>query len=597
MSTIKSNPFKELELAVNQKAIFQPFSHEAKSFDNKKSLDLLTLFVLQDYDLHKIVLDYLESRVALNDRTRISEIEDAFRNYHLKLDNGFDWKIKQCTKSKLNQLKTDYAKILLENENIKLENEGDLVDLYSQMSEQIEGFVKAAKLSSFPSSLSLRRLITAYVENDRKVFEYLSNLWQVDLEIDISEKIQLKDTVIENDISNKIYIKSESINLWREGGLYAFFVNSILPDLKSNHITYKHPEYDLPSTQYINTLIKKFYPVEDHEKLKSDENFRRQRLLDYAEKVIEILWLNKPYFDEPIYLIRTNYKVPLEAKKMIPLLFKNNITSICIQNSEEDHLSYYENLIAGKKVQFEIGKNYIKYFIDIANIARTKDILIIAMYEGLEPKIGLIKKGEQIFKQKEDGFTLFCLQMKSVYCTPYPNFWGETNEIKSLNLSKYPVLKSLIPQQLTISPIQKNKKKIYSIYYGCPIKIEFASMSNESIETMCTEWLRSEYAPKEFKIQFQLIRTGGNFPDVDIVGCNSKNEKVACQVTNTENEKLIKDKTQKLENFVSDKKIMFSHLKTHWQTQENFNQNITEIWNTFKNDSIYVKLLERLIIN
>jgi len=585
MSTIKSNPFKELELTVNQKAIFQPFSHEAKSFDNKKSLDLLTLFVLQDYDLHKIVLDYLESKVALNDRTRISEIEDGFRNYHLKLDNGFDWKIKQCTKSKLNQLKTDYAKILLENENIKLENEGDLVDFYSQMSEQIEGFVKAAKLASFPSSLSLRNLITAFVDDDRKVYEYLSKLWQIDLEKDLTDEIQKRE-------------KDNEDTHWNQISLYALVKDTFLNILKTNHIpNYLTPEYDCPSTQYYNTLLKKFYPVEEQEKLKSDENFRHERLLDYAEKVIEILWLNKPFFDEPIYLIRTNYKEPLEAKKMIPVLFKNNIISICIQNSEKDHLSYYENLIAGKKVQFDIGKNYIKYFIDIANSARTKDVLTIAMYEGLEPKIGLIKKGEKIFKQKEDGFTLFCLQMKSVYCTPYPNFWGKTNEIKSLNLSKYPVLKSLIPQQLTISPIQKNKKKIYSIYYGCPIKIEFASMSNEGIETMCTEWLRSEYAPTEFKIQFQLIRTGGNFADVDILGCNSDNEIIACQVTNTENEKLIKDKTQKLDNFVSHKKIMFSHLETHWKTQENFNQNIMEIWNNFKNDSIYVKLLERLIIN
>ena len=52
---------------------------------------LLIFFVLQGYDLHKIVLDYLESKVSLNDRSRISEIESAFRNYHYKLDSNFDF--------------------------------------------------------------------------------------------------------------------------------------------------------------------------------------------------------------------------------------------------------------------------------------------------------------------------------------------------------------------------------------------------------------------------------------------------------------------------------------------------------------------------
>ena len=161
------------------------------------------------------------------------------------------------------------------------------------------------------------------------------------------------------------------------------------------------PVYDCPSTQFYNTLLKKFYPIEEHEKIKSDEIFRRERMLDYAEKIIEILWLNKPYFDEPIYLVRTNYK-PEQIKKWTPTLHEKNIISICIQDNESIDLKYYDDLIIGEVVPFDIKRNYIKLFIDIANIALNKDVLIIAMYEGLEPKIGLIKKGEQIFKQKDD---------------------------------------------------------------------------------------------------------------------------------------------------------------------------------------------------
>ena len=195
MSTIKSNPFSELELTVNQKAVFQPFSHEAKSFDNKKSLDLLIFFVLQGYDLHKIVLDYLESKVSLNDRSRISEIESAFRNYHYKLDSNFDFRAKQCKKSKLNLLTVNYTKILEEKANINLKEEGDLVDFFINMSEQIEGFVKAAKLADYLNDISLRSLITAFVEDNRKEYEYLSKLLQIDLEKDLTEEIQKREKV------------------------------------------------------------------------------------------------------------------------------------------------------------------------------------------------------------------------------------------------------------------------------------------------------------------------------------------------------------------------------------------------------------------
>jgi len=41
MSNSKQNSFIEFELSINQKAIFQPTSHEAKSFDNKKSITLI----------------------------------------------------------------------------------------------------------------------------------------------------------------------------------------------------------------------------------------------------------------------------------------------------------------------------------------------------------------------------------------------------------------------------------------------------------------------------------------------------------------------------------------------------------------------------
>jgi len=345
--------------------------------------------------------------------------------------------------------------------------------------------------------------------------------------------------------------------------------------------------------------LKKFYPVEDHERLETDEKFRQERLLDYAEKVVEIVWLNKkPYFDEPVYYARCNYPIEDIANQYIPELFEKNLISICIKDNEPIDIQLYDDLLAGRDVKHNPKLIYLHRFFNIVRQVKTKDVIVVSSYLGnKENKIGLIKKGSEIIELKKDRLTLYCLQMKSVYCTPYPNFWGKNNEVKTLNLSKYPVLKSLIPQQVTISPVIKNKNKIYSIYYGYPIEFELASLSNEDVEIMCMEWLRSKYAPPDFKMQFQLLKTGGNNADIDILGCTYDNEKIACQVTNTDNQKLIKDKEQKLEDFDSFRKIMFSHLETFWTAPDSFNQNITEIWNDFKNDDRYVQLLKRLIIS
>lgn len=76
-----NNPFEDLNISVNQKALFETYSYEANQLKQNKRIAILAKVVLADYDLNKVVKQYLENKVATNDTARISGIISSFNNY------------------------------------------------------------------------------------------------------------------------------------------------------------------------------------------------------------------------------------------------------------------------------------------------------------------------------------------------------------------------------------------------------------------------------------------------------------------------------------------------------------------------------------
>jgi hypothetical protein len=77
--------FDNLFINVNPKAVFEDFSHEAKSISSERRIDILTKIVQEVYDMHKVVHQYLENKVALNDTQRIDAIMSTFQNCVCKI--------------------------------------------------------------------------------------------------------------------------------------------------------------------------------------------------------------------------------------------------------------------------------------------------------------------------------------------------------------------------------------------------------------------------------------------------------------------------------------------------------------------------------
>lgn len=551
---MKKNPFEELSITIKPKALFQAYSYEANQVEVEKRIEVLTKIIYAGYNLNEVVNEYLHGKDALTDKLRKSEIIDSFNLYTRTI---LDKAIENGTYSPKaeNLIKIFYD----ENEPKKLQ-------------DAINAFVIAIR-----ERFSIRGLIIAYFENSPNYLS-LSSTIGINLGEDITKQLQVKDE------------KENSQPLWKYAELYSWFKEVLIPDIKNNNIRYWLPSTQMPATQISNVFIKKFPPIEDHELLKVNAELRKERLYEFAEKIIRVLWLNEPLFEEPIYLVRCNYTE--KSASELEYLYENNIVSICIQEEQTEDQDYFNALINGNNPPYNNKLSYIQRFLSLADLVKEQDVIVIASFLGKNPKIGLIKKGTKMFRREGKEFKLYCLEMKSVYCTPN---WEE--KFDSIDLRTYPILKSIIPQQVTISAVNQRKSAIYGIYYGAKYPLDLSLMTDSAIELMCTEWLRSRFTNEKYRICYQIIRTGGNFADVDVLGANNQNRIVAAQVSNTSDINLVSKKIDKLESFSSDEKIMFSnvHRLDLEKIDDCLNVFIGDVWNDFYSDSYYKVMLERLV--
>lgn len=551
---MKKNPFEELGITIKPKALFQAYSNEANQVGVEKRIEALAKIIYAGYNLKEVADGYLQGKDAATDKARKNEIIDTLNLYSRTILDAIIEK-GSCSPKIKNLIKIFYNE---ENEPKKLQ-------------DATNTFAIAIK-----ERFAIRDLLIAYIENSRDYFT-LSSAIGIDLNEDISNQLQEKDK------------KESSQPQWEYVKLYSWFKDVLIPDIRNNNIRYWLPSLQMPATQIANVFVKKYLPIEDHELLKANAELRKERLYEFTEKVIRVLWLNETLFEEPIYLVRCNYTG--KSASEIEYLYENNIASICIQDEETEDRDYFNDLINGNNPAYNNKLPYIQRFVSLADLAKEQDVIIIASYLGQNPKIGLIKKGSEMFCKEGDGFNLYCLKMKSVYCTPN---WSE--EFNSIDLRTYPILKSIIPQQVTISAVNQRKSAIYGIYYGVKYPLDLSLMTDSAIEVMCTEWLRSRFANESYRICYQIIRTGGNYADVDILGANNQNKIIAAQVSNTTDINLVCKKIDKLNSFSSDEKIMFSMVYRPDLKSINGCRNIFigDVWNDFYSDLYYKVMLERL---
>ena len=113
------NPFDDLGIrypqakygdgSIKQKAFFEHGSYESKLIPFEDRVKILAKFVLEGYDMHKLVNDYLDDKDALDNDKRKFCIASTFRIYADKIfveTESKDWKNEVTKKLASNENKT-----------------------------------------------------------------------------------------------------------------------------------------------------------------------------------------------------------------------------------------------------------------------------------------------------------------------------------------------------------------------------------------------------------------------------------------------------------------------------------------------------------
>ena len=284
---------------------------------------------------------------------------------------------------------------------------------------------------------------------------------------------------------------------------------------------------------------------------------------------------NTKNMKEKTFLVRTYFR---DETSFIDYFFQHDQIAILVD--QEDEFKVWDKYV--KENGSTEKKQFVDRWFNLQKSINENDVLILATYRDKSfAKIGKIKKGTQFTDfTKDPHYKIFQLEKKSV---------------KTFELSDFPIFSSIIPSNVTISPIKKRAEVIRHIYHYDNLNnlsIELGNISEKLVELICIEWLRSDLAG-ENKIKYQLLLTGGNFANIDILGTTIKDKRLAAQVSDTNDKKTIELKINKLKNFKSDIKFLFC------KDYINKESGITiiplqKVWDDLMNNG-YKKMLETLV--
>jgi hypothetical protein len=349
-----------------------------------------------------------------------------------------------------------------------------------------------------------------------------------------------------------------------------FYEQILLPAFREGNISQVYPQMGM--SPVVEELVRKhFTPNEFHSNLEPQE--KSEKIFPLIKNIFEIVYLGAPV-EEPVYFIRHNFTNE-KGKAVLPTVEEKNLITILVDQEKE--LENW-NSIEQSDISLNNGTQFIKFWFDIQKKLEFTDVLVISQYKPMSCKIGLIRRGTKFSTLPgQNDFKTFQLE-----------------NTEEFFYARFPLFYALLPKYGTISPVKQRINFIRHLYYKTALTISLDNLTNKQVEHICAEWLRSEHAPKDFQLKYQLLTTGGNMPDIDICGRTHSDVKLIAQVCDTTDKALIKRKSEKLLNQHPETLcLMFS------QTESN-QPNITyiklkEIWDALYNDANYRPMLEEMI--
>ena len=501
------SPFILLDLKMKPRSLFEEYSTDSRQITSEERELAFARMVWAGYHLKEEALRYLAEKGASRDETRWFEVRGTLASINEDLIQRITERVR------INKEDPDIAELLdFTRSNYKpkvlrsfsLEEHADLL-------EEI-----------FRRSFSMRELVREYIK-DRPPYHPL-----LDPSIDLSDSERCLKRIETMEQWDKTLEINTTFVWWTYRGLYAswFLMHwERLQDQKAfplpNYVAeHTNPAmWSLPPCHPIElALAKKYFPIEEQEYLKANDDLQRERLLSLATRQAEILWLQAPAFDDPVYVWRTSYEG--KPAQHTSRLYEVGVVSICIQDyaqtgCDRGHQEYFDALAAGEKSPRPKGAAYIQDFMKLASKAKEQDLLVVARYKGENAvRIGLIKQGTEYYVEQHAGYRLYCFKLKSAYCTLcWGTLWGD------LDPKNYPLLQSTIKTMRTITQVvnQRKKEAVYRAYYGVIYPQHYSLLSDEATEELCKMWLTSDLADA-YGLSVTHIDPKGSTPHVDISG-------------------------------------------------------------------------------
>lgn len=515
--------------------LFDDGANEYNSVKMDAKLSVLGRIVLFGYDFNKIIKEYKENRADYI----IKRIKPTLIGYISYLETGvtYDFEIS-------NNLKNKSEKVVV-------------IELINCIKEKL--FKK----------YNIENLINSYVkhkfEYDSQEYEQQKQFFKIDFDKDIHKELSKRRK--EEGLQDTIWSYSEA---------YTLLVTTLFSSTKNNEYLYLNTEVQMPFSQTMKFLTNIHLPKSIQKKFISDSNYRKEKIMDFAKSLVEIVYFDKPLFDFETYFIRHNFGDSFSKKK--EELFEKNLVGILVDQDYEKQ--DWKRIESGLKIN-NSKSTFIRSWFSFQNQVLEKNVIIVSSYPNQSKfKIGLISKGSKFFELKTNSdFKVF-----------------QMDNVVDIDKKDIPIFNAIIPQQNTLSPIHKRKNFVIYKYLGVEIPVMLENLSENSIELLCAEWLRSDFVSKENRIKSQLLRTGGNYAKADMVGLTEKEKKVVAQVSFTDNKNQILNKISNLSKMKADKYFMFC-LETEITNENVEIVFIEKVFSDLNNDKFYKKIIEELIRN
>ncbi|PIV97595.1 MAG: hypothetical protein COZ16_12205 [Flavobacteriaceae bacterium CG_4_10_14_3_um_filter_31_253] len=390
---------------------------------------------------------------------------------------------------------------------------------------------------------SKKTLIKSYLEEDNKVFKQQNDFFKIEFEKDPTNELKERD-LKENKPFQESYIH-----------LYNFLINSLIPDYKNNN--FQGYSIDMGMSYQTEYLVR-FYL----------QNPSKEKYLKAIQYAINIIYLNKePY--HKFFLFRMNFS---ENEIVQDFYSKNHIG---VRFDTKADMEDWKNLKNGQKLKQQFAQRWNT----LNQTVQENDVIVISSYKNFGCKVGIISQGTQFEKigNENEFYTIFKLEQN-----------------QEIDIEKFPFIQTLLPSNVTISPIKrKNYTLRKNIFPKIIVRIENNEFDDIALEIIASEWLRTDFAPKEYRLQYQLLKTGGNNKDIDIYGMTIGNEKLIAQVSSTKDSKNINNKIKKLEKYNGFKRVFFFNVDDK-KTSEYEIIDLKRIISELRNDNKYKELIYEL---